>query len=515
LAGSLSVVYSYFRVSFYFWNAVGTRQEAHMSTTVESAAVEPPGDRRLGPILFVLALTEINSAFEVGMVYGVIGALMREFGPSATGWVVTSFLLMGAIAAALGSRLGDIFGRKRVVLVMLVLAMTGSVINATSDTLTGLIVGRSIQGVAGALLPLCIGLVREYFPAPRVPKAIGWLAAIASFSAMMGIVVGGYLADTVGWRTTFWLAAAHALVSIACVVAVLPASRAFGLRTRFDWLGGILFAPAIAALLLGLEFWKKAGLGDTRFLAFTATGAVLLAAWIARELRHPEPMIDVRELATRQLGLTMLLMLLFGLGSSQLMLMLLLIAQQPVWTGIGLGLSATVAAWLKIPSGLSGLIGSPWSGHVAARHGARRAAILGSLVVSAGWMAFAFLHDSALQLVLVSALCTIGGAVLYAAIPNLVVEVAPVERTAELNGMSHVFRTVGTAIGTQVVTLLLATSMAVGPDGTASKHPAAEAFMLAFLAINAMALVSVLVALALPRRRHPQPHAAAEAAATA
>ena len=67
------------------------------------------------------------------MVYGVIGALMREFGPSATGWVVTSFLLVGAIAAALGSRLGDIFGRKRVVMVMLVLAMTGSVINATSD----------------------------------------------------------------------------------------------------------------------------------------------------------------------------------------------------------------------------------------------------------------------------------------------------------------------------------------------------------------------------------------------
>ena len=137
-----------------------------MSSTAAATAGEGPGDRRLGLILLVLALTEINSAFEVGMVYGVVGALMREFGPSATGWVVTSFLLVGAIAAALGSRLGDIFGRKRVVLVMLVLAMTGSVINATSDTLTGLIVGRSIQGVAGALLPLCIGLVREYFPAP-------------------------------------------------------------------------------------------------------------------------------------------------------------------------------------------------------------------------------------------------------------------------------------------------------------------------------------------------------------
>lgn len=472
--------------------------------SARNAATATPDDGRLRTILFVLALTEINSAFEVGMVYGVIGSLMREFGPAATGWIVSSFLLVGAISAALGSRLGDIFGRRRIVMVMLALAMIGSIVNATSDSLAGLILGRSIQGVAAALLPLCIGLVREYFPASRVPKAIGWLAAIASFSAMLGIVVGGFLADTVGWRATFWLAAAHALVSLLCVAAFLPASRAFGLRARFDWLGGVLFAPAIAALLLALEFWKKAGIDDARFLGFALAGLVLLAVWIRQELRHPDPMIDVRQLGTRQLGLTMLLMTLFGLGSSQLILMLLLIAQQPVWTGIGLGLTATVAAWLKIPSGLVGLVGSPWSGHIAARHGARRAAVLGAVIVCAGWLAFAVFHDSVAQLVLCSALCTFGGAVLYAAIPNLVVEVAPAERTAEFNGMSHVCRTVGTAIGTQVVTLLLATATATGPDGLATKHPAPSAFMLAFVFINGFALASILVALALPHRRDRQ-----------
>src|SRR5512145_2330102 len=89
-------------------------------------------DGRLRLILVVLALTEINSAFEVGMVYGAVGSLMREFGPTATGWILSSFLLVGAISAALGSRLGDIFGRRRVVMVMLTLAMTGSVINALS-----------------------------------------------------------------------------------------------------------------------------------------------------------------------------------------------------------------------------------------------------------------------------------------------------------------------------------------------------------------------------------------------
>lgn len=474
-----------------------------MTETASQTTSPNLGERRLRAILLVLALTEINSAFEVGMVYGVIGSLVREFGASSAGWVITSFLLAGAISAAVGSRLGDIFGRRRIVMVMLALAMTGSIINATSTTLSGLLVGRSIQGVAASLLPLCIGLAREYFPAPRVPKAIGWLAAIASFSAMLGIVVGGAMADAVGWRSTFWLAALHAGISLACVAIVLPPSRAFGVRGRFDWLGGVLFAPAIAALLLGLEFWKKGGLASPATLGFAATGAALLAVWIVNELRHGEPMIDVRLIATRQLGLAMLLMTLFGLGSSQLLMMLLLIAQQPAWTGIGLGLTATVAAWLKIPSGLVGLVGSPWAGHVAAQSGARRTAVLGTTIILGGWIAFAALHGSVWQLVLCSLVCTLGGAITYTAIPNLIVEVAPAERTSELNGVSHVCRTIGTAIGTQVVTLLLATQSAVGLDGTATRHPAPSAFMLAFFAVIAAASLSVPLALALPRRQPP------------
>ena len=466
---------------------------------------QPFSEGRLRIILAVLALTEINSAFEVGMVYGVIGSLVREFGASSAGWIVSSFLLTGAISAALGSRLGDIFGRRRVVMIMLVLAAVGSVINALSTNLTGLIIGRSIQGVAAALLPLCIGLTREYFPAAQVPKAIGWLAAIASFSAMLGIMFGGFMADQVGWRSTFWIAAGHAMVSLALVALVLPRSRAFGLKGRFDWLGGILFAPAVAALLLSVEFLKKGGPGDPTFLALLAAGTVLLVVWVRIELRHPDPMLDVRALGSRQLGLTMLLMGLFGIGTSQLMLILLLIAQQPVWTGIGLGLTATVAAWLKIPSGLIGLFGSPWSGHLAARSGARAAAVVGSVVILLGWLTFATFHDSVIQLVLCSALCTLGGSIVYAAIPNLVVEVAPPERTAELNGMSHVFRTVGTAIGTQMVTLLLATSVAIAPDGSVSKSPTPEAFMLAFGAVVAATAIGVIVALTLPRRSRRQP----------
>jgi MFS family permease len=339
-----------------------------------------------------------------------------------------------------------------------------------------LIAGRAIQGFSAALMPLCIGLAREHLPPPRVPVGIGWLAAMASFSAGGGILLGGWVVDHLGWRWIFWFSAGHASVALACVALVLPASRRQALTAKLDVLGGVLFAPAVAALLWAITRLKGSGLHDPLTLGLVALGGVTLALWLQREWRHPNPMIDVRRLGERQLGLTMLLMALFGLGASQVMLLVLLIGQQPAWTGIGLGLSATLAAALKFPATFAGLVGAPWSGHIAARSGARRAALIGATLVCAGWAALSVWHDAVWMLATLSFLITFGGSILYAAMPNLVVEVAPPERTSEINGMSHVVRTVGTAIGTQLATMLLASStvtdLALGPGS----YPSPEAY---------------------------------------
>jgi MFS family permease len=188
------------------------------------------------------------------------------------------------------------------------------------------------------------------------------------------------------------------------------------------------------------------------------------------------------------------------------MLVILLIGQQPAWTGIGLGLSATLAATLKIPASLAGLVGAPWSGHVAARHGARRAAVIGALLVCAGWCALTAWHDAVWLLVALSFVVTFGGSMLYAAMPNLVVEVAPPERTSEINGMSHVVRTLGTAIGTQLATVLLASSTVGDAARGSASYPSPAAYAMTCFFITACAAVCIAVAWALPRT--PSPFAA-------
>ncbi|SDC48068.1 Major Facilitator Superfamily protein [Variovorax sp. CF079] len=466
--------------------------------------LDPPKaaeSRRWLLILAVLVFAEVNSSFEVGMMYGALATLMREFGdPVGVGWLITAFLLVGAVSAGLSSRLGDLYGRRRLLILTLVFAMAGSLIGAFATSLPWLIAGRAVQGMSAALLPLTIGLVREHLPKERVPVGIGWVAAMASFTAGAGILLGGWLVDHAGWRWIFWFSVGQTALSIVAVAWLLPPSVQRAVVGGLDLLGGVLFAPGVALLLWAVTRMKGSGPADPVTLGLIAAGLLAIAVWVRHEWRHPQPMIDVRRFAERQTGLAMGLMALFGLGTAQLMLVILLLAQQPAWTGIGLGLTATLAALIKLPASLAGLFGAPWSGHVAARHGARRAALIGSAVICAGWVAVLLHHDAVWLLVAVAFLITLGGSILYAAIPNLIVEVAPTDRTSEINGMSHVVRTVGTAIGTQFATLLLASSTVADATRGSGTHPSPGAYLLTFAFVIACAGAGVLLAMALPRR---------------
>lgn len=456
-------------------------------------------------LLPVLVIAEITSSFEVSMMYAAMATMLREFGdPAGVGWLITAYLLVGSVSAALCSRLGDLFGRRRLALAMLTCSFAGSLLSLFSTSLAWLVAGRGLQGLSAALLPLAVGLVREHLPAARVPVAIGWIAAMASFSAGVGILLGGVLVDTQGWRWIFGFSAGHALLAWLLVAWMVPRDRPRPGATRgvrdIDLLGGVLYAPAIAAVLWALSRLKAHGSGDLLTLGLLVGGAFVLGVWARWEWRHPHPLIDVRRVGQRQVGLAMVLMLMFGLGTSQLMLVLMLLAQQPVWTGVGLGLTATLAGAIKLPSNFMGLVGAPWSGRIAARDGARRAALWGSLIICAGWFGLSGWHAAPWQLVAGALVVTLGGSMLYAAVPNLIVEVAPAERTSEITGLSQVVRTVGSAVGTQGASLLLAAWTVSDAAHAPAAFPSAQAYLMAFAAISTCAVAGVAAALALPAR---------------
>ncbi|MGE0385981.1 MAG: MFS transporter [Gammaproteobacteria bacterium] len=452
-------------------------------------------------ILLVLMVVETTASFETAMIYTALSTLYRQFhDPAAVGWLVTGYLLVSAGAAAVCARLGDIYGRTQVLTVMLALAFIGSMVSALADDLGWIIFGRCIQGAAAAILPLCFGVVKESIEQKRVPMSISILAGIASIASGAGMLLGGYLVDHVGWQSIFFSTAAVAALGMVLIFFFLTPSPRPAQPPRIDLLGGVLFVPGVAGVLYAITEAPDWGWGDMRTLGTLAASAAILALWAWHELRLEDPLIDVRALGKRQILLANLAYGLLGLGVMQLALVLLLLVQQPVWTGVGLGVSALMAGVLKLPSNAIAVVAAPFSGFIAGRHGARLALIIGTSLLTAGWGALIFWHHDVWFVVAATTVTGFGMAMCAAAVPNLIVEVAPPDRTSEATGLVQVIRATAMAIGAQVCAILLATSTVSDPAQGPGTYPSLAAYELTLTYITLTSALALAAALALPRR---------------
>lgn len=456
-----------------------------------------PRAPRAGLLLLALVLAEVVSATESTMIYGALRALTRDLGDAvAVGWSITAFLLVAAGSAAVGARLGDQFGRRRLLLISLLLAGLGSVLSAMSSSAGGIIAGRAVQGMAGAVLPLCFGLAREHLPAARVPVGVGIIAAAAFVAGGLGFVSGGWIVDQLHWSWIFIVGAATAAVAWPAVRWCVPADRPVLQREPVDIAGVLLLLPAITALLLAPTQARSWGWADARVWALVAGGLLLLAAWLRHELRTAAPLIDVRLLGRRQLALANLGMALLALGPLQSGLVLSTLLQQPAAGGAGLGVSATVSGLVQAPAMVLAVFVGPACGALASRRGARAPALLGCGLLLLGWAGLAFAHGSLAWVIAMSFVTGIGLAAVYAAAPMLIVEASPAERTSETTGVSSVLRHVFNAIGSQLVALTLASG---GAAAGAVRSISPESMAMALTVIVVLAFGAFAVTLGLPR----------------
>jgi len=442
----------------------GTESVTSDATRVEPLIPDPPAkgryarQRPVWVIVAVLIAVEIISAFETSMMYAAIPTLIKDFGSDATtvGWAVTAFLLVAAASAAACGRLGDMYGRERVLVVLLALAALGSLISALGDSLGSIIVGRTIQGVAGAILPLCIGLAREHLPPARVPVAVALISGTAVTAGAASLLVAGLLIDYASWHMIFVVAAAYSLFALFLVLFVLPWRPPKGTKEAIDYIGAVLFAASVAAVLLGINKVGAWGWSDPRFLALVIGGLVGLALLVRWELKVPNPLISVRLFADRKFSLTMLATLAIAMGPLGVVTMIIPIVMQSPTTGsFGLGLSATHAGWLSFIGSLFGFACTPISGRIAAAVGARMSMLLGSALFVVGVVVMLTAHSSELAMTAMVVVVSVATAFAYTALPILVVESVPERNTSETTGTQTVLRMAGQGVGTSLATMIL------------------------------------------------------------
>ncbi|MNQ54964.1 Multidrug resistance protein stp [compost metagenome] len=447
-------------------------------------------------LMLALLIAEVCSAFEVSMIYAALPTLNRQFGdPASVSWVISACFLMSAIAAALCGRLGDLLGRKQLLLAALASCAVGSLISGFSATLGGVIVGATLQGVSGAIMSLCYGLAREWMPAAKVPVAIGTITAAAALGSGAGLMLGGVIVDNYSWNTMFFVSGSYALLCVAVVFFLVPSKRrAASQFQQINLVRGILFAPAIAGMLLAVKF-GPAWQWDWRSIGLLALSIALFVTWIHLQWRADYPLINLRLFTQRRVLIAYICMALTGIGALQIAQIMSTFLQQPGWTGAGFALSATMAGAILLPSNLVGLIASPLSGKVAGHYGARQAVILAGAMIFLGWGMLVLVHHDLWVVGSLIVLCAFGFSMMYAGIPNLIIESVPENQTSEATGLAAVVRATSMAIGAQIIGMILSSSTVTSDDPLITAQlPSASAFVLGFGFIALTGLLSLLLA---------------------
>ncbi len=451
-------------------------------------------------IIAAIFLVEISATFETSMLFAALPTLIRDFGdPITASWLVTMHSLIGTVACLVAGRLGDMFGRRRVMLILLVVAALGSIVSALTANFGIVLLGRALQGFATAAIPLSIGILRETQPPARLPVAVGLMTTAQGMGVAVGLVLGGAIIDRFNWHWLFVVSAALLLISFVAVRAIVPANPGTPPRDKIDWVEGLLPAPGIGAMLLGLSLSKTYGWLDPRCYGFIAAGLVLMVVWARRSLRAREPFINLRLLASRNIAVANIASVLLALGSGQVVFVFSTYMQAPAWTAAGLGFSATLAGFAKLPSNVLSFFAGPLAGWLSQKHSTRLPLLGGGILAATGWIAGMTLPSTLAAMIALLCVISFGTSVLNATLPIIAVEAAPEDRTSEAIGAMTVVRGMFSTIGTQMIALTLATAMVVGPDGSSFPSPASYRLTLAVIA--ALTLAAGLSALFLAARK--------------
>jgi EmrB/QacA subfamily drug resistance transporter len=457
---------------------------------VSTGAAEPHG---IHPklILSVLAIAGVSYSMLSSAVIPALTPLEHTLHSSENdvAWLLTGYLLSASVGTAILGRLGDMYGKERLLLLTLVLLSVGTLISALSTSLEVMVVGRVIQGAGGGIFPLAFGIVRDEFPAEEVPGSIGILSSILGVGGGIGIVLGGLIIEHLNYHWLYWIPLVITVLAALATWRFVPESpvRAPG---RVNWLAAALMTIGFSCVLIAISKTIAWGWGSPKTLGLLAAGLVASAAWIAVEVRSDEPLIDMAMMRVRGVWTTNLVAFLLGAGMYASFLLYPQFAQLPKSTGFGFGASVVVAGLYLLPAALLMSLLGTFAGRVAHRFGSKVAVIVGSAItaVAFGWLA-AF-HAHPFDMLISAALLGVGIGLAFAALGNLIVQAVPPEQTGVATGMNTVMRTLGGALGGQIAATLVADNVAHGLP-TVTGFTASFSLQAAFLVLATIAGVLV------------------------
>ena len=420
--------------------------------------------------------------------------------PADVSWLVTVTLLTGAVFTPLLGRAGDMYGKRRVLLLALSSMVIGSLLCAISSDLPVLITGRAFQGAAVAVVPLGISILRDELPPARVIPSIAIMSSTLGVGAAFGIPAATLVVEYANWHTMFWICLGLGLLDILVVLLVVPESKLHA-SGRFDVLGALGLSGFLLCLLLAVSKGSAWGWGSAATLGLFAGAVLIVPLWLVYELRTSKPLVDLRVSARPAVLFTNLAALLIGFSFYANSLTTAQLVQEPKSTGYGLGASIVVSGLCLLPGGVAMVLLSPISARISAARGPRFTLAVASGLMATGYVIRLFTSGNLAAIVAGATVVAAGTAVAYSALPALIMHAVPVTETAAANGLNTLMRTIGQAVCSAIVVTVLTNVVATKAGHTA---PTLSAYLIVFVIAGLCALTAVGLTLLIPARRSEQ-----------
>jgi MFS family permease len=420
--------------------------------------------RKTGLLIVALAVTVANLSLLQTLVVPVLSMIATQLDTSLTavGWVLTANLLAAAVLTPLLGRLGDVYGKRPVMIGILVAVLIGTLIALFTSSLPVLIVARVLQGASYGLFPLSMSVLREEIPAEKLTMAMSIVSATLGGGGVIGLLATGLLTrGGADYHRPFWLGLVITAVALVLLVIALPKRAPLTNGASVDWLGAGILGLGLVLLLLPISQGHAWGWGSARTLGSFAGSAVVLTGWIQVERRIKHPLARPALLARPAVIMPNVAGLFVGFGLFTSFLAITAFAESPkAITGYGFSASVlTASAVYLLPGGVLGVLIAPFIGQFVHRSGGYRALLLGSVLGVTGFAGMSVFHTAPWEFILFATLTQLTVTIGFAALPALLVQAVEPADTGVANSVNSIARSVGSAVASALVVTLLSSNI--------------------------------------------------------
>jgi MFS family permease len=435
------------------------------------------------------------------MVLPAIPSFIKDFGITynVSSWILSSYLIAGAVMTPIAGKLSDVYGKKKVLLIVMMIYSAGILGGGFANSFGTMVFARIAQGVGISMFPIAFGIVRDVFPIKKLAIAQGIFTSTFFGGSVVGLIIGARIISSYGWHATFFSVFPVAMI-LAAVMAKLiriPKAESFEQPHGLDIPGAITLSVTVILFLMGVSYLQEISKGNLDSIIFFAGAAVSTFVFAVVEKKIPYPLVDFKVLANKILLPTNVILMIVGISTFMVYQTIPILVQSP--QPLGFGGDAITTANVQLPFMIISLIVSAASGFIVSKVGNFRLTALGTVVCTIGFFGLVAFHSTEFMISAALGIISVGLSFAFVGGFNIILVSSPQKVEGISLGMSVLLILVGQSLGPSVAGMFQQMYSQTIPH-VAGVFPSALSYMQIFSSAGILSVVSVALVVVLKNK---------------